>query len=80
MTEEEFIVYSAEMDAETINQDFDEIDLYGERKLGDNDNDDDCNINFEWTLLFISYIIVSDNNYVINLSVDECNMIIYNPD
>ena len=47
MTEEEFIVYSAEMDAETINQDFDEIDLYGERKLGDNDNDDDCNINFE---------------------------------
>lgn len=37
--------YVAEMDAETVNQDFDEIDLYG-TKLIEDDNDD-CDIEFE---------------------------------
>lgn len=37
--------YVAEMDSETVNQDFDEIDLYG-TKLVD-DEDDDCDIEFE---------------------------------
>lgn len=40
--EEEYI---AEMDSETVNQDFDEIDLYGERMI--EDDDDDCVIEFE---------------------------------
>ena len=44
MSEEEYL---AEMDAETISQDFDDIDLYGERMVGDDDDDFDCNINFE---------------------------------
>ena len=43
MSEEEYL---AEMDAETVSQDFDDIDLYGERMIGD-DDDFDCNINFE---------------------------------
>lgn len=41
--EEEYI---AEMDSETVSQDFDNIDLYGERKVGD-DDDDECDIEFE---------------------------------
>ena len=41
--EEEYI---AIMDAETYNQDFDDIDLYGEKMVGD-DEDDDCDIEFE---------------------------------
>lgn len=32
------------MDAETVNQDFDDIDLYGERLIED---EDDSNIEFE---------------------------------
>lgn len=43
MSEEEYI---AEMDAETISQDFDDIDLYGERMVEDDDNTE-CEINFE---------------------------------
>ena len=39
--EEEYI---AEMDAETINQDFDDIDLYGEKLVED---EGDCDIEFE---------------------------------
>lgn len=42
MSEEEYI---AEMDAETISQDFDDIDLYGERIIEDTDTE--CDINFE---------------------------------
>lgn len=42
MSEEEYL---AEMDAETVSQDFDDIDLYGERMV--EDEDFDCNINFE---------------------------------
>lgn len=42
--EEEYI---AEMDAETLSQDFDEIDLYGERKYEEEDDDDTCDIMFE---------------------------------
>ena len=38
--------YVAEMDSETVHQDFDEIDLYG-TKLVDDDEDDDCDIEFE---------------------------------
>ena len=41
--EEEYI---AEMDAETVNQDFDDIDLYG-TKMVEDDNDEDCDIEFE---------------------------------
>ena len=37
--------YVAEMDSETVNQDFDEIDLYGEKMV--EDDDDDCDIEFE---------------------------------
>lgn len=37
--------YIAEMDAETVNQDFDEIDLYGTKLV--EDNYDDCDIEFE---------------------------------
>jgi len=37
-------VYIAEMDSETVNQDFDEIDLYGEKLIEDDDN---CDIEFE---------------------------------
>lgn len=36
--------YVAEMDVETINQDFDDIDLYG-TKVEEDEND--CNIEFE---------------------------------
>ena len=39
--EEEYI---AEMDSETIGQDFDDIDLYGEKMIED---DEDCDIEFE---------------------------------
>lgn len=38
-------VYSVDMDAETVNQDFDEIDLYGTRMIEDDDTD--CDIEFE---------------------------------
>lgn len=38
-------VYTAEMDSETLNQDFDDIDLYGEKMVEDDDND--CDIEFE---------------------------------
>ncbi len=38
-------VYIAEMDSETVNQDFDEIDLYGTKTV--EEDDDDCNIEFE---------------------------------
>lgn len=37
--------YIAEMDAETVNQDFDDIDLYGTR-IEENDSSD-CDIEFE---------------------------------
>lgn len=37
-------VYVAEMDSETVNQDFDEIDLYGEKLI---EEDDNCDIEFE---------------------------------
>lgn len=40
--EEEYIT---EMDSETIHQDFDDIDLYGEKMVEDDDND--CDIEFE---------------------------------
>ena len=40
--EEEYI---AEMDSETIHQDFDDIELYGEKMVEDDDND--CDIEFE---------------------------------
>ncbi len=43
MSEEEYV---AEMDAETVNQDFDDIDLYGERMIED-DDDCDTDIKFE---------------------------------
>ena len=36
--------YVTEMDAETVNKDFDEIDLYGTKTIED---DDDCDIEFE---------------------------------
>ena len=39
--EEEYI---AEMDFETVNQDFDDIDLYGEKLVED---EGDCDIEFE---------------------------------
>ena len=39
--EEEYI---AEMDFETVNQDFDDIDLFGTKMIED---DDDCDIEFE---------------------------------
>jgi hypothetical protein len=44
---EEFVEeeYNVEMDSETVNQDFDDVDLYGE-KLIDYD-DDDCDVEFE---------------------------------
>jgi len=38
--------YVAIMDAETVNQDFDDIDLYGEKMVEDED-DDNCDIAFE---------------------------------
>lgn len=40
--EEEYI---AEMDGETVGQDFDEIDLFGEKMV--EDEDIDCDIEFE---------------------------------
>lgn len=40
--EEEYI---AEMDAETVNQDFDDVDLYGTKMV--EDNDEPCDIEFE---------------------------------
>lgn len=40
--EEEYI---AEMDTETVNQDFDDIDLFGTRMVGD--DDEPCDIEFE---------------------------------
>ena len=39
--EEEYI---AEMDFETVNQDFDDIDLFGEKLV---EVEDDCDIEFE---------------------------------
>lgn len=43
---EEFIEeYSVEMDSETVEQDFDDIDLYGEKMI--DDEDDDCEVEFE---------------------------------
>ena len=36
--------YVAVMDSETINQDFDDIDLFGEKLIED---EDDCDIEFE---------------------------------
>lgn len=39
--EEEYVV---EMDSETVNQDFDDVDLYGEKTV---DEDDDCEVEFE---------------------------------
>lgn len=44
MSEEEYL---AEMDYETISQDFDDIDLYGERMVGDDDDDNFNFIDFE---------------------------------
>ena len=46
---EEFIEeeYSVEMDSETINQDFDNIDLYGEKMVDEDEEDDDFDIKFE---------------------------------
>lgn len=41
MIEEEYV---ADMDAETINQDFDDIDLYGNKMIED---DDESDIEFE---------------------------------
>ena len=37
--------YVAVMDGETINQDFDDVDLYGTKLV--EDEDDDCDIAFE---------------------------------
>lgn len=37
--------YVAVMDEETINQDFDDVDLYGTKLI--EDEDDDCDIEFE---------------------------------
>ena len=37
--------YVAEMDAETVNQDFDDIDLFGTKMV--EDDDDNCDIEFE---------------------------------
>lgn len=37
--------YVAEMDSETVGQDFDEIDLFGEKMV--EDEDVDCDIEFE---------------------------------
>ena len=44
--EEEYIAddYCEFMDSETINQDFDDIDLFGTKMIED---DDDCDIEFE---------------------------------
>ena len=39
--------YTADMDCETLNRDFDDIDLFGERMVGDDMIDNECNINFE---------------------------------
>ena len=38
--------YGVDIDGETLTQDFDDIDLYGERMVGDDDNSD-CDILFE---------------------------------
>lgn len=38
-------LYIAEMDSETVNQDFDDVDLYGTKMV--EDNDDNCDIQFE---------------------------------
>jgi len=40
--EEEYVV---EMDEETVSQDFDEIDLYGEKIV--EDEEDNCEVEFE---------------------------------
>ena len=37
--------YVAEMDSECLNQDFDDVDLYGEKLV--EDKDDDCDVEFE---------------------------------
>ena len=37
--------YIAEMDSETVNQDFDDIDLYGEKLI--EDDADECDVEFE---------------------------------
>lgn len=44
---EEFVEeeYSVEMDSETVEQDFDSIDLYGEKTV--DDDDDECDVEFE---------------------------------
>ena len=41
------IEYGVDIDSETLTQDFDDVDLYGERMVGDDDNSDDCDILFE---------------------------------
>lgn len=40
--EEEYVTI---MDEETVNQDFDDVDLYGTKLI--EDEDDDCDIEFE---------------------------------
>ena len=40
--EEEYVV---EMDSETVNQDFDDVDLFGEKTI--DDEEDDCDVEFE---------------------------------
>lgn len=40
--------YVAEMDSECLNQDFDDVDLYGEKLI--EDEDDDCDVEFEWAI------------------------------
>ena len=37
--------YTELMDVETVNQDFDDVDLYGTKMV--EDDDDDCDIEFE---------------------------------
>ena len=38
-------LYVAEMDGETVTQDFDDVDLYGTKMV--EDDDDNCDIQFE---------------------------------
>lgn len=40
----DFEEYIADMDSETVNQDFDDIDLYGERMIEDTEDDSEI----EW--------------------------------
>lgn len=42
------INYGVDIDSECLTQDFDDVDLYGERMVGDDDyNSEDCDILFE---------------------------------